>query len=472
MVRGGSSVDTMAIDTMASPAPSHGSSGSSSDASPLHAAATSTPAPSSSRKRKARAWPAEKELLEQLECCVCYTPMTGAIYQCVDGHLICNACKPNSEFLTGSLSSSRRGLLLRAPPPGATRLTVVAAYRLCVLVRNTCGTCRQPLGNIRNRALEKLAACLILPCKYSVCGCEESMSGKDREAHEAACPHRPYGCPMSASCAFSGSKSELLEHLRTGHSVRRRSPFTKAVLQSSANFLEGGVASGVLFSADSGEEMLFMWSQTIHVLQACIVTFDVPHSHTYRLAVKARGRETTWSAPVRGIREPGGTIFKANDCFTVPQTLAGWFSDSPPESDELNLTLDVEVKPLVQEVADVDTTEMPPVMSQEAGAGGAPNAVQTRLANIQDGVLSGDLRRWLASRGGWGRIELAVCEIIAASSSEIGISRVDIQSALGHQHTAVVLQNATDRLVEEGWVYPTINQDHFKLTDASEFSDR
>eukprot|EP01046_Picozoa_sp_COSAG06_P119500 COSAG06_NODE_66772_length_253_cov_1.077922_1_plen_48_part_10 len=48
---------------------------------------------------------------------------------------------------------------------------------------------------------------------------------------------------------------------------------------------------------------------------------------------------------------------------------------------------------------------------------------------------------------------------------------MDIQSALGHQHTAVVLQNATDRLVEEGWVYPTINQDHFKLTDASEFSD-
>ena len=29
--------------------------------------------------------------------------------------------------------------------------------------------------------------------------------------------------------------------------MRRRSPFTKAVLQSSANFLEGGVASGVLF---------------------------------------------------------------------------------------------------------------------------------------------------------------------------------------------------------------------------------
>ncbi len=337
-------------------------------------------------------------------------------------------------------------------------------------MRNVCGTCRQPLGNIRNRALEKLAACLNLPCKYSDAGCKECLSGRDREAHEATCAHRPYGCPMSASCSFSGSKEELLEHLRTGHSVRRRNPFKKAVLQSSANFLEGGVASGVLFTADSGEEMLFIWSQTIHVLQACIVTFGVPHSHTYNLAIRARGREITWSAPVRDAREPGGHIFKQNDCLTIQQTLAGWFSDSPPESDELNLTLDVEVKPLVQEVPDVDTTEMPPVMSQEAGSGGAPNAVQTRLANIQDGVLSRDLRTWLASRGGWGRIELAVCEIIAACPSEYGVSRAEIQTALGHQHSAVVLQNATDRLVEEGWVYPTIDQGHFKMTDHEGFS--
>ena len=96
--------------------------------------------------------------------------------------------------------------------------------------------------------------------------------------------------------------------------------------------------------------------------------------------------------------------------------------------------------------------------------------MQTRLANIQDGVLSRDLRTWLASRGGWGRIELAVCEIIAACPSEYGVSRAEIQTALGHQHSAVVLQNATDRLVEEGWVYPTIDQGHFKMTDHEGFS--
>ena len=359
-------------------------------------------------------------------------------------------------------------------------------------MQDTCGTCRQPLGNIRNRALEQLAACISLPCKFCDMGCDQSMTGVARERHERLCEFRPYGCPLEASCTFTGSKGELVEHLHTKHSVPTRTSFAKAVLQSSANFLEAGVARGVLFSAASDEEMLFMWSQTIHVLQACIVTFGEPHSHTYNLGVSARGRKISWDAPVRGIREPGGTIFKANDCLTIQQTLAGWFSDSPPESDELNITMDVALTPNMQEVADIDTTEIPPVMSQGAGSGGALNAVQTRLANIQDGTISGPLRRWIGGRGGWGRIELAVCEIIAASSNQNGLSRSEIQvrntstswaapqldlrdvsmtdcacllqTALGHHYTPVVLQNATDRLTENGWVYQTSDDDHFKMT--------
>lgn len=104
---------------MAMGSPLAGSSGRpTSEASPLHGEVGATPGSASSRKRKARAWPAEKELLEQLECCICCTPMTGAIYQCVDGHLICAACKPNSAlrcpfhnsppaFLLGCFASAR-----------------------------------------------------------------------------------------------------------------------------------------------------------------------------------------------------------------------------------------------------------------------------------------------------------------------------------------------------------------------------
>merc|ERR1711939_1014575 len=91
--------------------------------------------------------------VELLECCICCSAMIGGIYQCEDGHLVCETCKPN--------------------------------------MRNMCGTCRQPLGQIRNRALEKLAGCLNLPCKFSHSGCKQCVSGKDREAHEANCEYAP-----------------------------------------------------------------------------------------------------------------------------------------------------------------------------------------------------------------------------------------------------------------------------------------
>jgi hypothetical protein len=110
---------------MASPAPS----GSSSEASPINAAVVGVGAtPSSSRKRKARAWPAEKELLEQLECCICCTPMTGAIYQCMDGHLICAACKPNSASCADPFTS-QHSRFVRIHPDALVRfaLTVVVA---------------------------------------------------------------------------------------------------------------------------------------------------------------------------------------------------------------------------------------------------------------------------------------------------------------------------------------------------------
>jgi hypothetical protein len=50
-----------------------------------------------------------------------------------------------------------------------------------------------------------------------------------------------------------------------------------------------------------------------------------------------------WGAPIRSVRERSGAVFKSNDCLAIPQSLAGWLSDSPPESDELNLAVAVAV---------------------------------------------------------------------------------------------------------------------------------
>ena len=66
-------------------------------------------------------------LLGELECPVCMEYMLPPITFCLNGHNICNNCKP---MLTN------------------------------------CPTCRQPFVNIRNVALEKLARQMKYPCTF------------------------------------------------------------------------------------------------------------------------------------------------------------------------------------------------------------------------------------------------------------------------------------------------------------------
>ena len=113
---------------------------------------SSAPTPSSSsRKRKApeqlressAASLALKELKEQLECTVCMMQMHSKIYQCESGHVICATCKPRLQ---------------------------------------NCASCRVPLGEIRNRPLEAIAAAadFELPCKFCDTGCTEVLRSQDR----------------------------------------------------------------------------------------------------------------------------------------------------------------------------------------------------------------------------------------------------------------------------------------------------
>lgn len=158
--------------------------------------------------------------------------------------------------------------------------------------------------------------------------------------------------------------------------MSRRSELSSIDLQSPASFLESSSALGVIFTAPApaGEaappvDLMFVWTQTVHYLQvrcsaltptsyrpplslnslnllacpirsglqACVVSFGGEGTHRYTLRIAGRGRAMEWSAPTRGIRGGASPAFCANDCLNVPQSLAGWFSDTPADSDELNL---------------------------------------------------------------------------------------------------------------------------------------
>jgi E3 ubiquitin-protein ligase SIAH1 len=360
-----------------------------------------------------------RTIMQELECVVCMTAMHQGIYQCMNGHVVCGECKPR--------------------------------------LRGTCATCRVPLGDTRNRAMERIAACIEMPCRFSDSGCTASLTGALREQHECGCSFRPFACPLSASCPFEGSLEDLSAHLQSAHRVPRRDNFKLALLHSSASFLEStGSASAFLFE-EHGQELLFLWSQTVHLLQACVLTFSTSRTHEYTLAVAARGRTISWTAPVRSVRDGEG-VLKSNDCLSVPQSLVGWLSDSPPDSDELSLAVSVEVVPIAppppkQQGAAIkpagSTGSAVPTTSSAMGGGGGGGVVVRRVsfgADAQDvpptmsqsaqaqpinymrgGALSASMRRWLGNRGERGRVEL---EVTACSHAALR-PRLQLQDAGG-----------------------------------------
>ena len=72
------------------------------------------------------------DLASLFECPVCFDYALPPILQCQSGHIVCSACRPKLQC---------------------------------------CPTCRGPLGNIRNLAMEKVASTVMFPCKYASSGC-------------------------------------------------------------------------------------------------------------------------------------------------------------------------------------------------------------------------------------------------------------------------------------------------------------
>lgn len=94
----------------------------------------------------------QQEMKGEFKCPICMTCYMSNIFQCINGHSICDNCVdivPNGE----------------------------------------CPQCRvsYEMGKIRNRSLEAVRNQMPFPCRFSGLGCKEQVSFQQMKAHARFC---------------------------------------------------------------------------------------------------------------------------------------------------------------------------------------------------------------------------------------------------------------------------------------------
>ncbi|XP_060851332.1 uncharacterized protein LOC132929784 isoform X1 [Rhopalosiphum padi] len=121
------------------------------------------------------------QLLRLFECPVCFEHIFAPIYQCLNGHLICNTC---------------------------------------VLKCENCPTCRKYFNSERNLYMEKVGILLKYPCKNTPNGCKhELLKIALKEKHEQECFYRQYEC-FFTNCSWKGTHFEVYSHMIKNHNDR------------------------------------------------------------------------------------------------------------------------------------------------------------------------------------------------------------------------------------------------------------
>jgi len=123
-----------------------------------------------------------EEILQELTCPICFGLCHAPIWQCRNGHLVCDDCYGQLERKNITSCPVCRVLL-----PGTER--------------------------IRNLAMEKAVANLTVVCPR---GCGTIHKHRDLHSHLGACPMRTCRC-VCPGCSWSGVAEELHAHLHTTH---------------------------------------------------------------------------------------------------------------------------------------------------------------------------------------------------------------------------------------------------------------
>eukprot|EP00918_Siedleckia_nematoides_P092334 GHVU01202784.1.p1 GENE.GHVU01202784.1~~GHVU01202784.1.p1 ORF type:complete len:305 (+),score=22.57 GHVU01202784.1:66-980(+) len=260
--------------------------------------ATTTPAGLPAAAAAAAAATASgNDLASLFECPVCFDYALPPIMQCQSGHIVCSSCRP--------------------------KLTM-------------CPTCRGPLGNIRNLAMEKVASTVMFPCKYASSGCPVQLLHTDKTDHEEICEYRPYSCPCpGASCKWQGSLEQVMPHLMHQHKSITTLQGEDIVFLATDINLPGAVDWVMMQSCFGHHFMLVLEKQEkydglqqFYAIVQLIGTRKQAESFAYRLELNGHRRRLTWEATPRSIHDGVQSAIMNSDCLVFDTNIAQLFADN------------------------------------------------------------------------------------------------------------------------------------------------
>jgi hypothetical protein len=108
---------------------------------------------------------------------------------------------------------------------------MASPIKLCENGHNICDYCRSQVSicpacngkftDVRNIALEHIAATAIYPCKNRQHGCTETFTLDDRDKRQLFCPYESRECPFRKlsyiDCCWTGALSDIAAHVRSEH---------------------------------------------------------------------------------------------------------------------------------------------------------------------------------------------------------------------------------------------------------------
>ncbi|KAL5110388.1 E3 ubiquitin-protein ligase sina [Taenia crassiceps] len=237
------------------------------------------------------------DLVSLFECPVCMDFALPPILQCQSGHIVCASCR--------------------------TKLS-------------SCPTCRGNLENIRNLAMEKLAASILFPCKYALTGCTETFHYTVKAEHESVCEHRPYSCPCpGASCKWLGQLDQVMPHLLQSHKTITTLQGEDIVFLATDITLPGAVDWVMMQSCFGHYFMLVLEKQErvspeqfFFALVLLIGTKKQADQFVYKLDLTASTRRLTWEATPQSIHDGVQAAIAASDCLVFDSNMAQLFADN------------------------------------------------------------------------------------------------------------------------------------------------